>query len=262
MNKEYIYIDEKAIIRNNNGEKEPIKYYNGLDKVLEQENLIETMKNKITNLEHKKNNTRIRSAVFSLIPVLLGFITPIISVPLLSMCGVITTPYTSITDTIFGPMMYGPFLSATISIPTGIMFGLPMTIISFLQRTQDKKHLMGLENELNYLNKRLNVEKEKSERFEEEFPCWKRWQEFNKSKNFEHENKNFRIVKINNEAIKNLNSKLELCYDCGYNGKKYYKYYKKHKQLPKEFIEMFKKGEIEIIKNFLEETGPQLVKRR
>ena len=249
MNKEYIYLDEKAIIRNENGEKEPIKYYNELDKVLEQENLIESIENKITNLERKKNNTRVMSTLFALIPVLMGFITPIISVFLLSLCGVITTPYTSITDTIFGPMMHGPFMTAAISIPTGIMFGLPITIINFMQRAQDKKHLIGLENELNYLNKSLNIEKEKLD-------------ELNKNKSYEHQNKDFRIVKINDEAIKNLDTKLKLCYACGYNGKKYYKLYKKHNKLPKEFVETFKNGEIEIIKEFLEEKGPSLTKRK
>ena len=43
MNKEYTYFNGKAIIRNENGNQPPIEYYDNLDAVLVQENVIETM---------------------------------------------------------------------------------------------------------------------------------------------------------------------------------------------------------------------------
>lgn len=51
MNKEYVYIDIKVIISDENDKKTQSEYYDNLDKVLIQENLIETMEGKIQELE-------------------------------------------------------------------------------------------------------------------------------------------------------------------------------------------------------------------
>ena len=157
-------------------------------------------------------------------------------------------PYNTIVDTMFGPMKSG--IASTIIMTFFCeTLGIVFSVEKLVDQLQNKRKLKGIEYQLEYLKKNIIREQEKLE-------------ELNRNKNYEHENKNFRMVKINDEAIKNLNSELKLYYSCGYNGKKYYKYYKKHKQLPKELIETFKNGEIEIIREFLEEKGPQLVKRR
>ena len=49
MNKEYIYIDGKIIINNENNQKTQSEYYGNLDKVLIRENLIEVMEKKFRN---------------------------------------------------------------------------------------------------------------------------------------------------------------------------------------------------------------------
>ncbi len=51
MNKGYIIIDGKAITCDENGVREPIEYYDNLDQVLVEENVIEELEKKITNLE-------------------------------------------------------------------------------------------------------------------------------------------------------------------------------------------------------------------
>ena len=51
MNKEYTYIDGKVIISDENDKKTQSEYYDNLDKVLIQENLIETREGKIQELE-------------------------------------------------------------------------------------------------------------------------------------------------------------------------------------------------------------------
>ena len=53
MNKEYTYIDGKVIISDENDNKTQSDYYDNLDEVLAQENLIETMEEKIQVLEKK-----------------------------------------------------------------------------------------------------------------------------------------------------------------------------------------------------------------
>lgn len=55
MNKEYTYIDGKVIISYENGKKTPVDYYDNLDEILIQENLIETIENKILLLEKESN---------------------------------------------------------------------------------------------------------------------------------------------------------------------------------------------------------------
>lgn len=47
MNSSYTYINGKAIIFDENGNQVPINYYNNLDDVLVQENVVETIENKI-----------------------------------------------------------------------------------------------------------------------------------------------------------------------------------------------------------------------
>ena len=63
MNQGYTYKEGKAIVKTDKGIKEPIEYYDNLDEVLLQENLIETMENNILSLEkesenYKKNNRK------------------------------------------------------------------------------------------------------------------------------------------------------------------------------------------------------------
>lgn len=51
MNKEYTYLDGKAIISDENGKQSLIEYFDNLDYILVQENIIETMENRIAKLE-------------------------------------------------------------------------------------------------------------------------------------------------------------------------------------------------------------------
>ena len=53
MNKEYVYKDGKVLVIDENGNQKILDYYDNLDDVLIQENLIETMQNKEQKLERK-----------------------------------------------------------------------------------------------------------------------------------------------------------------------------------------------------------------
>lgn len=53
MNKSYIYLDGKVIIEDENNNKTLTEYYDNLDEVLIQENLIETMEKRIKELEQE-----------------------------------------------------------------------------------------------------------------------------------------------------------------------------------------------------------------
>ena len=47
MNKDYIYINENAIVTDDNGNQRVTEYYDNLDKVLVQENIIEEIEKRI-----------------------------------------------------------------------------------------------------------------------------------------------------------------------------------------------------------------------
>lgn len=49
MNKEYIYIDGKVIVEDENGNKNVMQYNDKIEEILIQENLMETMKKELTN---------------------------------------------------------------------------------------------------------------------------------------------------------------------------------------------------------------------
>ena len=51
MNKEYMYIDGKVVISDENGKQTLTEYSDNLDAILAQENVIETMENRILELE-------------------------------------------------------------------------------------------------------------------------------------------------------------------------------------------------------------------
>ena len=52
MNVSYTYIDDKAIIFDENGNQVQVEYYDNLDEVLVQENIVETIENRINKLSN------------------------------------------------------------------------------------------------------------------------------------------------------------------------------------------------------------------
>ena len=56
MNKEYTYLDGKVIVEDENGKKRVTEYSDKLDEILVQENLIEVMENKLSEVDKKIQN--------------------------------------------------------------------------------------------------------------------------------------------------------------------------------------------------------------
>ena len=72
----------------------------------------------------------------------------------------------------------------------------------------------------------------------------------------------FEIKKINdNKVIEIFEANTKLYRDCGYNEKKYYKYLKKG-ILFKKLMDKYNVEQIEKMEKYLEEKGPQLVKKK
>lgn len=248
MNKEYIYIDGKAIIKDDKGNQVPIEYYDNLDKVLVQENLVETMENRISYLEkasekYKKYNKKNYIPFYLPMTAIMTIIVPPITIYLLGD----TSVFTSQIDTIFGPMnkalLFSSFFT-TLFLPLGVLPEVNMYSI-YKRAIKEEK---GINSELEFLKKEIIVEKEKLINLQKE-------------KTRDEEKKEFRVATVDDlkvlEDFKNLR---QLYFDLGYNGEKYYKYYQ-NGILDNKLGEYYTEDGIEIAKQYLEEKGPTLTKK-
>ena len=249
MNKVYTYIDGKAIIKDENGNQIPIKYYDNLDEVLVQENVIETIEDRITDLEKKAINYK-KYNKKHYIPILLPLTILMITIGVPAMFYGLgkTGVYINTINTIFGPMNEALLyisLFSTLYLP----FVSLMELRSYRQYKDSLKEEKGVNSELEFLKKQIIEEKEKLV-------------ELTKEKSNTEENKEFRIVQVDDlERLRALKSWLNLYYDLGYNGEKYYDYYQKGK-LDAKLGKYYNAKGVEVAKDYLEEKGPVLAKRR
>ncbi len=248
MNKEYTYIDGKVIVSDENGNKVPMEYYDNLDEVLIQENLIETIEDKISYLENESNSYK-KNNKKHYIPFVLpmSILILVFGVPALYSGLNNTNAYVSTINTIFGSMNEAVFSIGLCSITV-------LPLVSLFELDGYKKHRerlkeeKGVNSELDFLKEQLIKEKEHLIKLQND-------------KKRDNENKEFRVVEVNDlERLRNFRSHMNLFYDLGYNGEKYYKYLQEGKletKLSKHYTELG----IGVAKEYLEEKGPTLVKK-
>ena len=248
MNKEYTYIDGKAIIKDENGNQTPVEYYDNLDEVLVQENIIETIENRIAYLEseskeYKKYNKK------HYIPVtfpLCALITTI-GVPAIFYWLGNSGVYINTINTIFGPMNEALLYSSVFSTVFLPLAGL-MEFNMYSQHKDRLKNEKGVNSELDFLKKQIFEEKEKLV-------------ELKKQKTKTELKNGFKVVKVDDiEKLKSLKSWFNLYYDLGYNEEKYYDYFQKGK-LDSKLSKHYNEIGIEAAKEYLQEKGPTLVKK-
>lgn len=236
MNKEYTYIDGKAIIRDENGNQKPIEYYDNLDKVLVQENVVETIEDRISHLEKAKQKYE-NCGIKKYKPfILIFFALEVLISPALA--------YFFLEATIKGSLIFG-LICSCVMLPLGGLF----EWINYNQLSEILKRKKGINSELVFLSEQLPKESEKLI-------------ELQKEKTTTKENKEFRVVEVDDKkALKELSTCSDLYFDLGYDMEKYYKYYKQGK-LDKELGQYYNNIGIDIAKNYLEEKGTTLVKKR
>lgn len=245
MNKEYIYIDGKVIIKDEKGNHTPVEYYDNLDEVLIQENVIETIEKRISTLENKSNEYK--ETKYFPYSIIAEPLLTLIGVPvLISLSGLnvfTTTAYTS-----FGTMNLAVVIgtiSCIIGIPVAVCYELGM----YSQHKTRLKKAKGIDSELEFLKVQLKHEKEKLI-------------ELTEAKKRNNENKEFRVVEVNDlERLNKLASWLDLYYDLGYDLEKYYKYYQKGK-LDSKLGKRYNENGIEAAKEYLEEKSKTLIKKK
>ena len=70
------------------------------------------------------------------------------------------------------------------------------------------------------------------------------------------------ITKINHsKEMIPIYQRMKLYYDCGYNAPRICRYYKKHNELPNRMKRQYNEYGQELIREYIEEKGPTLVKK-
>ncbi len=203
MNKEYIYIDGKVIICDENNKKTLSGYYDNLDEVLAQENLIEMMEKKIQELEKERTSYK-KNSHKHYVPVILptSVLMSTLGTMLLEYLLIGPDAFTTSVDTIFGTMSNAMSLCIPVSICTVPVAALFEHII-YSSYKSSIKYEKGINSQLDFLKNQIEKEKEKLKRLEQD-------------KSREKESKEFRTVKVNDsQKLDTLNDNLNYYYDLG-----------------------------------------------
>lgn len=247
MNNNYIYVDGKVIVNDENGNKKPVEYYDNIDEVLIQENLVETMEKEIKKLERKSEQYKKynKGRYFPLtLPVMLIFS---IIVPLFLYWISDGIALTASTNTAFGPM--NSLIAMSISLLFGpLLMSCALEFISYRGYKIRIREEKGINSELEFLKKQIELEREHLESLKQE-------------KTRDNENTEFRTVEVDDkQRLRELEGISNLYFNLGYYDKKYYKLYRQGR-LEKKLGQYYNEDEINLAKEYLEEKGPVLAKR-
>ena len=249
MNQGYTYKEGKVIVKTDKGIQEPIEYYDNLNEVLIQENLVEIIEKNILSLEKESENyKKINQKHY--IPLFLptALLMAIVAAPALAYLLGNSDVYVSSVNSIFGTINEAVSLSLIFSV--GL---LPLGSYVELGMYRHHKNLLkkekGINSELEFLKKQIIIEKEKLNALKTE-------------KNRDKKEEQSRVVEVSDlELLKRLKKSLNLYFDLGYNEDAYYKYYQ-NGTLDANLSQDYNDAEIENAKKYLEEKGPTLTKKR
>lgn len=247
MNKGYTYIDGKVIISDENGNHTQSEYYDNLDKVLVQENIIEEMENKIKKIEREiddypeakkkyipKYFYAVLGCVLTMTPFLMWLLTG--SNPSLG----IDKAFGSVDDALFFTLLIEG---------TGLELGAIVTYADYSNFKKKAKRGNGLNTELEFLKSQIEKEKETLASLKKE-------------KTRDNENTKFRSTQVDDkQQLEALDSYSTLYYVLGYDEKEFGRLYQQGKLVDK-MQRHYSNKEIELANNYFEEKGPVLAKKR
>lgn len=247
MNKEYIYLDGKVIVEDEKGNKKVVEYQDNIKEILVQENLIETMEKKQKELTKKLNANKENNKPYIPYIVPAALFAFLIAKPIMGTLFGVDTAMT--VDTIFGTMNFmTPILGVT-----GVIvfsFATALEILSYSQYRLDKKSRRAAAAEYEYLQKELKTQKEILEKMRKD-----------KAKTLD--DGKFKIEKVNHlEKLKTLKGWLILYSNLGFSAEKYYKLYQNNQLEETLAKDGYSKLACDRAREFIEEKGPILTKRR
>jgi len=230
MNKEYIYINGKVIVEDEKGQKEKTEYYDNIEEVLIQENVIEQIENEIQKINEEMRYSNINKK-FDKILIISSLIITILFTLGLSLSNTITTSINFIES-----------LASCFMAP--ILGGIITTYI-YAIRKNDQKINNAQKIQIELLEKRLEEEKNKLNLI--------------KKINNKEIKEEFYVEKIyDKKVLEQLKKEIQLYYTCAYNENKFNKYYQNN-QLQEKLENKYSDDEIELIKDYLKEK--QLTKK-
>lgn len=249
MNKEYIYIDGKVIVEDTEGNKRQVEYTDNLEEILVEENRIEVLEDKIRTLKEESREYNKHYKFNKIFPwLILGIfaLTPTLCFKVLFPMISGGNVFSEVTSTSIGTMDFGTlasiFYTAFVS-PLGIL----LSGTYFRRNKYNLKSEKGRGLALESLKEELICGKENLEKLK---------QEKTKVKKAE---KGFRTEKIKDtEALNHINGTINLYYDLGHNGEKYYRYYQKYGILPNNVQELYTDLGQEMIIDYIEEQESYL----
>ena len=246
MNKEYLYINGKCIIYDQNGAileddgKIALrKYTDNLDEILIQENMIESLENELVETEHEiekrkklvksnKNMMWFDAIAFGSMPLILQYLLRFL-VGKEVLIEIMTNG--DIVNTILKALI--------ISLTT--IFGGAFFLSNYNAYKTHKKKLEGNESKKEAIEKSLEKAKQKLE-------------ELNKTQKPSKLDEEMSSNKVNYlNRLRKLRNDLDVYYGCGYNKEKFERYLKSGK-LERKLSKKYTLEEIELIKEYLEQS--------
>lgn len=208
MNSTYSRLgNSKALVTNEDGKQRFVDNYDNINEILIEENIIESIENKVNELEeqNKKYEKKNKRKYIPMMLFISVFFTKII---LPSFFSTIDFDNFALLSTIiqFDEMC---FLSSSIIISLAI--GTDIGI--FIKHRNNIKKQKGIKSELLYLNRRLKSEKRVMRNL------------LKRSKYIENGKWECNLAVRSGDKIDDLNKYLELYYNIGYNSDRYYNYY-------------------------------------
>lgn len=208
MNSTYSCLgNSKVLVTNENGKQRIVENYDNINEILIEENVIESIQNKVNELEKKnKKYEKINKKRYVPIMVIVSIFVTKVIFPMF-FYAIDLNSFTFYNDIIqFDEMCF--FINfSTIFLATGIDIG------AFIQHKKNQKKEKGIKSELEYLNKCLKKEQKKIQKMFDKGKCLKNSRRFC----------NFTVR--SDDKIDDLNRYLDFYYNIGYNSDKYYNYY-------------------------------------
>ena len=239
MNKECVYVDEKIVVSDENGNNRIIENSDKINEILVQENVVEAIEEKIEELKEKLIQNKVSK---HFIPE--NFVTAICGLIISDLLFKYVFKVNILTDLIIGPFN-AIFLMGGIFIPAFCLFD----VLNYFVYKQMKKEKQGDILEYNYLSKKLEQEKSKLEELKKEQVMISNPQEF-------------KVEKVDDlERLKELRNKLSLYNRLGYNMNKYYRYYQAGR-LEEKLSGQYDESSISEIKEYFETKDSSLVKKK
>lgn len=241
MNKEYIYLDGKVVIEDEDGNKRLTDYSDKLDEILIQENLIETMEDNLSEIEQEIIDTsdtiRKKKKSFYFMPIygiaFISFIYLLFNNFTASSFELLNMPFLKI----FGYNITGGFILTAFSSITCASF----LLFDCLEYKKLKRYSNGLTSEKDKLAECLSREQQKLNKM-------------NESKNNIIKSEQFFVKQVDDNAtLDELESYLQLYFACGYNEDIYANYYI-NGILQKKLGRYYSKDRLDEIESYLKES--------